>query len=455
MSALSFALCVWPCPFVRMNACSRKLLEQEAALARFSEYKASQGASNTSTSHAVDSVGANVGCSAASAESTAESADVSPCTGLPLTPQREPSAASDDSYVFVGSAPASATQQLAPASVDTEHCEQWRKKGNDAHKAGKLEEAIEMWSKALEFDPSDARCYNNCALAYSRMGSHEDSLKAAHQAVVLAPHSPNSIACKSYYFRALAYTALGKKLEAAADFDKAKVLDPNVHASTPPPQPAQPSLMSPQTASVSTTSRQTSDVRPKIDSERSEPCSEASGVSTTSSFVHVTTPGAEQRTDSGTLAESVSKQLMTPIAELPQTIEVSSDGATMTRFRVKECKGGSTCESDGTTLQAKQANAVPQSVHAKAQCDSSPTTANDGHGQSAPRGGDTAAAAAEDSNVDASRAEAAIEEAGNGEGHTKPGNHQASKGAEPCQEIRAKTQSGTQVGLHLVPTTGM
>lgn len=288
----------------------------------------------------------------AGARAPAEATVQSPAP--PTTSAREASTGSGDSFVVVDN-PLAAPPADVISPSDKQRADELRQKGRAAferwEKGGSRKdehrkEAERCWQEATECDPHDARAYNNLAHIFIKRKCFKEALEMAERAVAIVSMTPSTNAYKSYLRRAQAHESLGNLLQAAADRDKAKVLTPEDVCAQPVKQPAPPAVQS-DTQRAEDTSAQT--MRPTQDSDRSEPASEGSGASSSSSFVHVTRPVTESSpchdATPGTSGDvepdatpdvTAEKRGMRPMVDLPQTTELHKDGNVTTRYHVKE-----------------------------------------------------------------------------------------------------------------------
>lgn len=88
-------------------------------------------------------------------------------------------------------------------------------RGDTLHEQGMLDEAIELYTRAIQLDPNLAAAYNNRGLAYDEKGDLGRAIADLDRAIQLDPN-----AAPTYYNRGLAHKALGKKAEAISDFEK-------------------------------------------------------------------------------------------------------------------------------------------------------------------------------------------------------------------------------------------
>ena len=91
----------------------------------------------------------------------------------------------------------------------------------------KYEEAIEEYTKILEFDPSNKKFNSlilaNRALCYQKLNKNVEALRDSNQSIKLNPFY-----ARGYIKRGNVYMELKMFDDARADFQKAKDLDPNV-----------------------------------------------------------------------------------------------------------------------------------------------------------------------------------------------------------------------------------
>ena len=101
-----------------------------------------------------------------------------------------------------------------------------KKKANDFFKQKKYEEAIEEYTKVLEFDPNNKKfnslIYANRALCYQKLNKNVEALRDSNQCIKLNPFY-----ARGYIKRGNVYMELNMFDDARADFQKAKDLDPN------------------------------------------------------------------------------------------------------------------------------------------------------------------------------------------------------------------------------------
>ena len=100
-------------------------------------------------------------------------------------------------------------------------------KANEIFKQKKYEEAIEEYTKILEFDPNNKKFNSlilaNRALCYQKLNKNVEALRDSNQSIKLNPFY-----ARGYIKRGNVYMELNMFDDARADFQKAKDLDPNV-----------------------------------------------------------------------------------------------------------------------------------------------------------------------------------------------------------------------------------
>jgi len=91
--------------------------------------------------------------------------------------------------------------------------------GVDAHNAGRIEEAVALYTEAIELDPNLVNAYVNRSAAYGALGRLDEALDDATKAIEWEPKDDSLT--QAYGNRANALTGLGRFEEAEADFAKA------------------------------------------------------------------------------------------------------------------------------------------------------------------------------------------------------------------------------------------
>ena len=102
-----------------------------------------------------------------------------------------------------------------------------KNKANELFKQKKYEEAIEEYTKVLEFDPTNKKFNSlilaNRALCYQKLNKHKEALRDSNQSIKLNPYY-----ARGYVKRGNVYMELKMYDDAKLDFQKAKELDPTV-----------------------------------------------------------------------------------------------------------------------------------------------------------------------------------------------------------------------------------
>ena len=111
----------------------------------------------------------------------------------------------------------SATLKSSPHSVRAHN-----NLGNEYSKIGKYQEAISLYSKAIEIDSEHASSYNNLANAYSDLGQKEKSIPFYEKAIELRPSYAGS-----YYNLANSYRDLNQEELAISFYKKAIEVNPD------------------------------------------------------------------------------------------------------------------------------------------------------------------------------------------------------------------------------------
>ena len=88
-----------------------------------------------------------------------------------------------------------------------------RLKGNEFMKVKEYQDAINCYSKSLEYLPTDPATFSNRALAYLKLKEHSRALEDANQAIKLKEDY-----IKAYHRRGKAYAGMNKMELAIRDF---------------------------------------------------------------------------------------------------------------------------------------------------------------------------------------------------------------------------------------------
>lgn len=100
--------------------------------------------------------------------------------------------------------------------------EELKKKGNDALKKGEAEEAIKLYTEAIQLDPSNHVLYSNRCAAYMRQEEFSKALEDAEATVRVKPDW-----AKGYSRKGAALMSLDQLREAEEAYREALKLDPN------------------------------------------------------------------------------------------------------------------------------------------------------------------------------------------------------------------------------------
>nr|CAB3459860.1 unnamed protein product [Digitaria exilis] len=110
----------------------------------------------------------------------------------------------------------------ANANSDVQKAEELKLKANEAFKANKFSQAIELYSQAIELNTSNAVYWANRAFAHTKLEEYGSAVQDATKAIEIDPRYS-----KGYYRRGAAYLAMGKFKEALKDFQQVKKICPN------------------------------------------------------------------------------------------------------------------------------------------------------------------------------------------------------------------------------------
>ncbi len=90
---------------------------------------------------------------------------------------------------------------------------------------GELEEAVQLFRRAIKIDPNSADAYNNLGNALAMMGKNEEAIEAFRRSIELYPD--NELAASPYYNLGLALISIGQWEKGTKAFCQAISLDPN------------------------------------------------------------------------------------------------------------------------------------------------------------------------------------------------------------------------------------
>jgi len=99
---------------------------------------------------------------------------------------------------------------------------EYKNQGNKYFSAGKFQEAINWYTKAIKEDPLDSAFYSNRCAAFMGLNKIEEALKDAESCIKTKPDW-----VKGYYRKGVALITLQRHEEAAAAFKLALQLEPN------------------------------------------------------------------------------------------------------------------------------------------------------------------------------------------------------------------------------------
>lgn len=99
--------------------------------------------------------------------------------------------------------------------------DRYKSQGNACLQAGQLQEAVELYTKAIALDPSNEVYFSNRAAAYAGMERWREALDDSYEVVTLKPNW-----VKGWVRRGAAFTGLGQHEEARKAYLKATQLEP-------------------------------------------------------------------------------------------------------------------------------------------------------------------------------------------------------------------------------------
>ncbi|MQL85986.1 hypothetical protein Taro_018521 [Colocasia esculenta] len=108
------------------------------------------------------------------------------------------------------------------SSSDLERAEEIKFRANEAFKAHRFSQAIELYSQAIELNGLNAVYWANRAFAHTKLEEYGSAVQDATKAIEIDPKYS-----KGYYRRGAAYLAMGKFKEALKDFQQLKRICPN------------------------------------------------------------------------------------------------------------------------------------------------------------------------------------------------------------------------------------
>ncbi|KVH95866.1 Metallophosphoesterase domain-containing protein [Cynara cardunculus var. scolymus] len=111
---------------------------------------------------------------------------------------------------------------MATEKSDVSLAEEIKLQANEAFKANKFSQAIDLYTQAIEKNGEIAVYWANRALAHTKLEEYGSAIQDASKAVEIDPKYS-----KGYYRRGAAYLAMGKFKEALKDFQQVKRICPN------------------------------------------------------------------------------------------------------------------------------------------------------------------------------------------------------------------------------------
>lgn len=110
----------------------------------------------------------------------------------------------------------------ATTDSSIERAEEIKLLANEAFKAHKFSQAIDLYSQAIELNSQNGVYWANRALAHTKLEEYGSAIQDATKAIEIDPKYS-----KGYYRRGAAYLAMGKFKEALKDFQQVKKISPN------------------------------------------------------------------------------------------------------------------------------------------------------------------------------------------------------------------------------------
>ncbi|KAI5661992.1 hypothetical protein M9H77_21315 [Catharanthus roseus] len=111
---------------------------------------------------------------------------------------------------------------MDPANSKSSSAEELKTLANEAFKAHKYSQAIDLYTQAIELNGENAVYWANRALAHTKLEEYGSAIQDATKAIEIDPKYS-----KGYYRRGAAYLAMGKFKDALKDFQQVKKLCPN------------------------------------------------------------------------------------------------------------------------------------------------------------------------------------------------------------------------------------
>ncbi|KAJ0740051.1 Serine/threonine-protein phosphatase 5 [Helianthus annuus] len=111
---------------------------------------------------------------------------------------------------------------MAAEKSDVLLAEQIKQQANEAFKANKFSQAIDLYTKAIELNGQNAVYWANRAFSHAKLEEYGSAIQDASRAIEIDPKYS-----KGYYRRGAAYLSMGKFKEALKDFQQVKRISPN------------------------------------------------------------------------------------------------------------------------------------------------------------------------------------------------------------------------------------
>ncbi|XP_047055681.1 serine/threonine-protein phosphatase 5-like [Lolium rigidum] len=108
------------------------------------------------------------------------------------------------------------------SNSNVQMAEELKLKANEAFKANKFSQAVDLYDQAIELNSSNAVYWANRAFAHTKLEEYGSAVQDATKAIEIDPKYS-----KGYYRRGAAHLAMGKFKEALKDFQQVKRICPN------------------------------------------------------------------------------------------------------------------------------------------------------------------------------------------------------------------------------------
>ncbi|EMS49337.1 Serine/threonine-protein phosphatase 5 [Triticum urartu] len=106
------------------------------------------------------------------------------------------------------------------SNSNVQKAEELKLRANDAFKANKFSQAVELYDQAIDLNGSNAVYWANRAFAHTKLEEYGSAVQDATKAIEIDPKYS-----KGYYRRGAAYLAMGKFKEALKDFQQVPVFE--------------------------------------------------------------------------------------------------------------------------------------------------------------------------------------------------------------------------------------